>query len=329
MKPSWRRFLSRPQNLIGLAIVGLFVIVAILAPLLSPPDDPNNPSEFKVLDTRFGALPQPPGPEHPLGTTFHRVDVPLFGVVPTQWRAPQLDVYHTLVWGTRSALRFGLMVALTAAVVGVTVGLISGYVGGVPGRLAMRATDAFLAFPVIAAVWLFDQMLFTPPAASPFGPAPVLAPIHLLLQELKLTPILLALIAFTWMPYARITNALVTTVKSMDFVSAARAMGAKDRRIIFRHLLPNVVAPAIVLAARDIGAVIVLESALTFIGLRGGTAWGVLLVGGRDYIIGLGGNPLAYWWTFVPVALALILFGVGWNLLGDGLNTLLNPYTTR
>lgn len=329
MKPSWRRFFSQPQNVAGVTIVVFFMLVAILAPRLSAPEDPAHPSEFKVLDTRFGSLPQPPSPEHPLGTTFHRVDVPLFGIAPTQWRAPQLDVYHTLIWGTRSALRFGLMVALTAAVVGVTVGLISGYIGGIPGGLAMRVTDAFLAFPVIAAVWLFDQMLFTPPAANPFGPAPALSPIHLFLQELQLTPILLALIAFSWMPYARITNSLVTTVKSMDFVSAARAMGATDRRIMFRHLLPNVVAPAIVLVARDIGAVIILESALTFVGLRGGTSWGILLVGGRDYIIGLGGNPLAYWWTFVPVALALIFFGVGWNLLGDGLNTLLNPYVSR
>jgi peptide/nickel transport system permease protein len=140
---------------------------------------------------------------------------------------------------------------------------------------------------------------------------------------------MLALIVFSWMPYARIVNALAAQLRSAEFVVAARALGASDRRIIVHHLFPNVIAPAIVLAARDIGSMVILESAFTFIGLRGTVAWGVLLVAARDYVIGIGGNPFAYWWTFLPVALALILFGVGWNLLGDGLNTMLNPYAGR
>ena len=76
-------------------------------------------------------------------------------------------------------------------------------------------------------------------------------------------------------------------------------------------------------------AMVILESAFTFIGLGGSTEWGVLLVAGRDYTIGLGGNPLTYWWTFLPATLALVFFGIGWNLLGDGLNTLLNPRMPR
>jgi len=98
---------------------------------------------------------------------------------------------------------------------------------------------------------------------------------------------------------------------------------------MLRHLLPNAIAPAVVLVARDVGAMVILESAFTFIGMGGNTEWGVLLVTGRDYVIGMGGNPLAYWWTFLPVSLALVFFGVGWNLLGDGLNTMLNPRTAR
>ena len=76
-------------------------------------------------------------------------------------------------------------------------------------------------------------------------------------------------------------------------------------------------------------AMVILESAFTFIGLGGSTEWGVFLVEGRDYTIGLGGNPLTYWWTFLPATLALGFFGIGWNLLGDGLNTLLNPRMPR
>jgi peptide/nickel transport system permease protein len=73
---------------------------------------------------------------------------------------------------------------------------------------------------------------------------------------------------------------------------------------------------------------VILASAFIFIGFGGNVAWGIMLVTSRDYVIGLSGNPFVYWWTFVPISLALILFSVGWNLLGDGLNTLLNPYRT-
>ena len=77
------------------------------------------------------------------------------------------------------------------------------------------------------------------------------------------------------------------------------------------------------------GAMVILEASFTFIGISGYLPWGVLLVSGRNWIIGPGGNPLAYWWVFLPVTLALVLFGLGWNLLGDGLNDALNPKTVN
>jgi peptide/nickel transport system permease protein len=128
------------------------------------------------------------------------------------------------------------------------------------------------------------------------------------------------------MPYARLTSARISQLKQSEYVEAARSLGMRRSRIIRRHLLPNALPPLIVLAARDMGAMVILASAFTFIGLGASTEWGTLLVVGRDYVIGLGGNPLAYWWVFVPATLALILFGIGWNLLGDGLNSVLDPY---
>jgi peptide/nickel transport system permease protein len=247
--------------------------------------------------------------------------------------APQLDIYHTLVWGARSALRFGLLVTFLTATIGVTVGAVSGYAGGLINGLLMRITDAFLAFPVIAVVWLFHHVLFTPViiALNFWNTGGIdLSPLQdLLLNRLHLDPIMLALIFFSWMPYARITNTLISQLKQAEYVVAAQAMGASGPGIIWRHLLPNAIAPAIVLAARDVGGLVILESAFTFIGLGGTVAWGVALVAGRDYIIGLGGNPFAYWWSFLPLSLALTLFGIGWNLLGDGLNTMLNPQVRR
>jgi peptide/nickel transport system permease protein len=301
-----RRFFSRWQNLLACVIVVFFLLVALAAPRLAPPDDPHNPSPFRVVGKYYNAIPQPPSEEARLGT------------VPGQ-----LDVYHTLVWGTRSALRFGLIVALSTAGLGVLIGAFSGYFGGLINGVLMRVTDAFLTFPLIAGVLLFRQILFPTNQEAP------LTWFQKTLFNLKLDPVMLTFILFSWMPHARIINTNVAQLKRSEYVQAARAVGAGNARIILRHLLPNAIPPAIVLVARDIGAMVILDAAFTFIGVGGSTEWGTLLVSGRDYVIGMGGNPLAYWWTFVPASLALVLFGVGWNLLGDGLNTMLNPRTAR
>ena len=114
-------------------------------------------------------------------------------------------------------------------------------------------------------------------------------------------------------------------LRSVDYVLAARTIGVRGPQIIFRHLLPNAISPAIVLVARDIGAMVLLGAAFVFIGVGGESPWGILVTAGRDYVIGAFGDPFQTWWTWLPVTLILILFGVGWNLLGDGLNDYLNP----
>jgi peptide/nickel transport system permease protein len=301
-----RRFLSRWQNLLAVAIVGCYLLVAVAAPRLAPLDEAKAPSAFKVIGKSYDQIPHPPSPEAPLGTL-----------------PGQLDIYHTLVWGTRSALRFGLITALTAACLGVMIGAVSGYLGGWINGLVMRTTDAFLTFPVIAGVLLFRYVLYP---ASPNAPPTWLQQVML---DLELTPVMLTLILFSWMPYARIINASLTQLKQTEYVLAAQSLGARGTRIIFRHILPNAIPPAIVLVARDVGAMVILDAAFTFIGIGGSVEWGTLLVLGRAWAIGLRGNPLTYWWVFVPATLALVLFGIGWNLLGDGLNRMLNPRTAR
>ena len=301
-----RRYLRNGQVLVGLVIVGFFIVVAILAPQLAPPDDPDKPGGIRVAGKYSSFLPQPPGDEALLGT------------------APgQFDIYYSLVWGTRSALAFGLTVAVTTALFGILLGAFSGYAGGVIHGLITRVTDAFLAFPVIAGVWLLRQVLMP---ASPYGE---LSAIQQAFFDLGLDPVLLTLIAFSWMPYARLTSANVVQLKRTEYVEAARSIGVRRRRIIGRHLLPNALPPVLVLGARDVGAMVILATAFTFIGLGASTEWGQILVISRDYVIGMGGNPLVYWWVFVPTTLALIFFGVGWNLLGDGLNTVLDPRLER
>lgn len=327
---NWRRFFSQKQILLGLMIILAFAGVALAAPSLSPPDEDGGSDAYKLVGRRFDYLPNPPSEEHPLGTTLRRdemaINLPQTGLAPP----PQMDMYHTLIWGARSAFRIGLTITILTASFGVFVGLVSGYVGGLANGLLMRITDAFLAFPAIAGVWLFDRAIFSQISVSAFfDQAPEPSLLQGIQNALGLDSIMLALIVFSWMPYARLINTTVSQLKKVDFVLAAQALGASGPRIVFRHLLPNAIAPAIVLAARDVGSMVIMVSAFSFIGLGGTAAWGVILLGGRDFIIGVGGNPFAYWWVFLPVALALILFGVGWNLLGDGINTFLNPRAAR
>jgi len=307
-----RRFLTNWQSILALCIITGYVIVAVGAPWIAPQEDPQNPTFLRRLPgVRPTALriPRPPRPGAPLGTA------------PGGW-----DIFYALIWGTRPALRFGLITALLTAVTGVLIGAFSGYLEGA-GRLLMRVTDAFLTFPAIAGIYLFRYTLIPMPALLSTSADASLTFWQVAFQKLQLDPTMLALIAFSWMPYARIIHANFTTLKHTEYAMAARVTGAPPLRIIFRHLLPNAIAPAIVLATRDIGGMVLLEATFTFIGLGSGLPWGTLLVASRDWIIGPGGNPLTYWWVFVPATLTLIVFSVGWNVLGDGLNTALNPRT--
>jgi peptide/nickel transport system permease protein len=298
-----RRALSNGQVLLAAGILALFVAVAILAPQLAPPNDPENPSSTRIVEGNRRAMPQPPSEQALLGTTVG-----------------QLDIYYSLVWGTRSALRFGLLVAASTAMIGLLVGAVGGYFGGLVHGLITRVTDGFIAFPAIAAIWLIRQVMMPPNIYAE------LTPLQQAFYGLHLTPVLVALILFSWMPYARLVSVNMIQLRQAEYVQAARAMGMRKRRIIWRHLLPNALSPILVMASRDVGAMVVLAAAFNFIGMGRSTEWGDLLVLGRDYVIGLGGNPLSYWWVFVPATLALVLFGIGWNLAGDALRDVLDPH---
>ncbi len=136
-----RTFFSRWQNWPGILLVGFFIAVAASAPLLSPMD-PQNPGPIKLVGKRTDHQPKPPSDTAPLGTL-----------------SGQISIYHSLIWGSRSALAFGLFVALSTAVIGVAVGTIGAYYGGILDTVLMRITDAFLSFPVIAAVVVFQQIM--------------------------------------------------------------------------------------------------------------------------------------------------------------------------
>lgn len=326
-----RHFFAIRLNWVALTIVGLFVAVALAAPWLAPPNDPTQPTPYRYVEGVTQVPPLPPGPGLPLGTVAYLMDT------PDGRELLHFDIYHSLIWGTRAVLRFGLLTALVAALLGTLVGAISGYVGGMVHFVLMRITDAFLAFPVIAGVWLFqvlmqttNLMLFDYNSLTPIKiPATFF---QQLVLALGLDPVMLTLILFSWMSYARLINTNITSLKQAEYVKAARVMGQRPLRIILHHILPNTIAPAIVLLARDVGGMVVLQTTFAFIGVSGTVnssaipEWSRVLMMGRNWIIGQGGNPFIYWWLYLPVTISLILFGIGWNLLGDGLNLTLNPH---
>ena len=314
-----KRFYSFWQNWLGILLVLFFAVVAVTAPLISEPNKTTQ-GAFKLVGRSTDFTPHSPS------------DKAILGTLPGQ-----IDVFHALVWGAREAMFFGLSVAIGAFFFGSIFGAISGYAGGGVNNLMMRITDAFLTFPVLAGVVFLQQLVaitieslggtywfnndyhgklidfqFTPPAFAVF--------------LMKVDPILISLILFSWMPIARLVNTMVITLKNTEFIQATRALGASPFWIIRRHLLPNSIGPAIVLASRDVGSAVILQATITFIGLGGASPWGILLSMGRDWVIGPGGNLLDAWWVFLPATLAIILFGLGWNLIGDGLTEALDPH---
>lgn len=310
-----RRYLSRWQNWIGLLLALSFTAIAVAAPLLSPQDE-KNPGPFKVVGRSTDITPRPPG-ENPEA---------ILGTLPGQY-----DVFHTLIWGARDAMRFGLSVAVIAFIFGIFFGAVAGYAGGALNAVMMRIADAFLTFPPLAGVVFFQQLVAisitalggmyyfntqfygklvivegTPPPAVTFLS--------------RMDPVLISLILFSWMPYARLVNTIVITLKQMDFIQAARALGSGSFWVIRKHLLPNSISPAIALAARDVGNAVILQATITFIGMGGASPWGTLLAMGRNWIMGSRADFFGFWWVYAPITVVIILFGITWNLIGDGMS---------
>lgn len=208
------------------------------------------------------------------------------------------DVYSRIVYGARVSLRVGFSVVVLASLVGVTLGAMSGYFGGWMDTVVMRLCDILLAFPGILLAIALVAVL---------GPS--------------LNNVVLALATTGWVGYARLARGQVLKVREMEYVTAARALGARSPRVIIRHVLPNVINPVIVMATLGLAGAILAEAALSFLGLGvqpPTPSWGAMLTSGRAYL-GLA-NHLA---IFPGAAIMLAVMGL--NFLGDGLIDALDP----
>ena len=208
------------------------------------------------------------------------------------------DVLSRIIYGTRVALTVGLGATAIAVTIGVAIGATAGYFGGRVDAALSRVVDALMAFPTLA-------LLIT--LAAVLGPS--------------LVTVVVAIGTTVWASYARVVRADVMSLRERDYIVAARATGAGHARIVVRHMLPNVLGPIIVLASLAVGNIVILESALSFLGLgvRPPTAsWGGMLADGRAYI-------RTYPHIAIAPGIVIGLTVLAFNLLGDGLRDALDP----
>lgn len=293
-----RALVRNPLSLVGVVLLVGFIGVALAAPWLAPPEDPRRPYAMPQREIVrplqppagrdvFEATPQPPGPGHVLGTT-----------------QDHYDIYYGLVWGARNALRLGVLIVALTLSIGIVVGAVAGYFGGWLDEIAMRIVEIFLVFPQLIAIFVLSAILGK-----------------------GIDKIVIAFVFFGWTGYARFVRGEVLHVKEHRFVEAARAAGAGAGRVIFRHVLPNAIYPVLVLASLDIGTIVLGISALSFLGLvpEGIADWGQLIGVSRNWILGTFENPLEYWYTILFPGLAITLFVLSWNLIGDAVRDIFDP----
>jgi len=276
-----------PLSIIGITIILIFIVIAIFAPVIAPPPE-GHINHYMIPRYGYSPTPKPPDAEHRFGTT-----------------QGQYDIFYGVIWGTRSAFYVGLVVIGSVLVIGIVLGSLAGYFGGIVDEVIMRITDIFLAFPPLILAMAITVAL---------GPS--------------LNSVILALIIVSWPVYTRLVRGDILSVREEDYVEATRGIGSSHARIILRHILPNSIYPTLVMASLDIGAVVLSAAALSFLGLgapEGYADWGQMIQFARNWIVGLPGNPFAYWYTVTIPGLFILFFVLGWNLLGDAFRDILDP----
>ncbi len=231
-------------------------------------------SPFDPLEQNLRNTLQPPGWDHPFGTDN-------FG----------RDIFSRVLHAAKLDLMIGFLCVVFPWMLGIALGGIAGYFGGVTDTIIMRVVDTFSAFPFLVMV---------------IGIIAILGP--------GLVSLYIALTLAGWSMYARIVRAEVLVVKKVEYVLAARALGYRHGRIMFRHILPNVITPTIIFAMTDMVLVILSTTSLSFLGLGVQppmAEWGIMISEGKGFI-------LTAWWMVTLPGLAIVLVGLALSLFGDG-----------
>jgi peptide/nickel transport system permease protein len=292
----WRRFRRDKVAMAALGFIIVLCVVAVLAPVivnvLNLPD-PNTQSTAALDD--FG-LPSGPSADHPLG-------VDQIG----------RDVASRTIYGSRVSLRVALIATALIVAIGTVIGMIAGFYRGWTDTLLSRAMDVVLAFPVLLLALGLG-------AACSFGGGCLGG-----LIQPGLDVVIFVIVLAQWPYFARIIRGQVLSLREKEFIEAARSLGASNMRIIFREVLPNLLAPIIVYTTLIIPVNILFEASLSFlgVGVQPPTAtWGAMIAEATTIF------DIAWWFMLAP-GVALVLTVLAFNLVGDGLQDALNPKSDR
>ena len=261
---------------------GVVVAAVVLLALLAPALAPHGVGAFDLMHRLAPPLWSERGDwSHPLGTD-----------------ALGRDILTRILFGARTSLGVAGVAVLVAAALGILLGLLSGYAGRWADALIMRLADVQLSFPYL-----------------------LLAIAVMALLKPSLLNLVIVLVIRSWVVYARLIRVVTLSAKEREFVTAARAVGAGGARIVFRHIAPNVVGPAIVVSSFQLAELIIVESSLSFLGLGvqpPTPSWGGMISEGREYV----GSA---WWLSAFPGLAIVVTVLGANLFGDALRRSLDP----
>lgn len=293
-KQAFRRFKRNRTAWIGLIVVGIMTLLAIFVRPITVYDvtiQPFSISSWEVTDiVRFrggdAGIYAPPSAAHPMGTD-----------------GSGRDLFTRVLYGGRYSITIGFVVVFLTATFGLVFGAIAGYFGGWVDEFLMRIVDLIFAFPPLVLAMVLVAMLGG-------GYWQLVAAFSLA----------------GWVGYARLIRGEVLKVKQNEYVLAAKALGARDRSIIFRHIIPNAIAPVIVQASLSIGTVVIGVAALGFLGIGfdpGTPEWGTMLDGTRNTIIQGPGGSIPWWATIFPGG-AIFMFVMAMNMIGDGINDALD-----
>tara|TARA_Y100000817_G_scaffold127128_1_gene99680 strand:- start:608 stop:2239 length:1632 start_codon:yes stop_codon:yes gene_type:complete len=283
-----------PLTILGLFLVLSLLSIALFAPWLAPPsEDQRDPMKMEE-HWKFNFDFQPPCY---FSCTAESGEENGYILGSTQ---KGYDIFYGLVWGSRTSLDVAVKVVFTGTFIAAVIGSVSGYYGGRVDDIVMRITDVFIAIPGL--VLALAIMAIT--------------------EDRSIEMLMYALIIVWWPGFTRVIRAEALRIRKLPYIEAAKAAGASDFRIIFKHILPNCITSIIVIATMDMGGIVLSLAALGFLGF-GGTAdhaeWGKLVSFGQGSI--LAGD----WWAFFFPGLALALWALGFYLLGDGVRDILDP----
>ena len=283
---TWRRLRSDKVSMIALAVIVIMVVLAIAAPAFASLTHHPVNMAYPVNGENEDGNPVGPGTNgFLLGTD-----------------STGRDLLVRILYGARISLFVGIVTTLIATVLGVAVGLMAGYFGGIIDTVLARFTDAVLAFPYIVLALAL---------AAVFGPS--------------LTIIVVMITFFSWAGIARIVRGQTLSIKEKEYIEAARSLGAGPFRIMFFDILPNLLAPVLVIGTLYIPNAVVFEATLSYLGLgvqAPTPSWGNMLSDAQNFY-------QVAWWYLVFPALALLITTLAFNLLGDGIRDAMDPRTEK